>query len=84
MLPPLTLTTKFLFIRNVFKLYFCCLQAARKSSQLSTLEKQLEEKTITLTAAVARNTELEQELAVKLLLPIQSLWDKARRALVVL
>ncbi|KAM6454742.1 coiled-coil domain-containing protein 18 isoform 2-T5 [Liasis olivaceus] len=37
-------------------------EIARKSSQLSILEKQLEEKTFTYVTAVARNTELEQEL----------------------
>ncbi|XP_039204450.1 coiled-coil domain-containing protein 18 [Crotalus tigris] len=39
-------------------------EVARKSSQFSILEKQLEEKTFAYVAALARNTELEQELMV--------------------
>ncbi|XP_034293203.1 coiled-coil domain-containing protein 18 [Pantherophis guttatus] len=37
-------------------------EVARKSSQFSILEKQLEEKTFAYVTAIARNTELEQEL----------------------
>ncbi|KAM9280456.1 coiled-coil domain-containing protein 18 isoform 2-T2 [Cariama cristata] len=40
-------------------------EITKKSSQLSAFEKQLEEKTIAYSAAVARNTELEQELMGK-------------------
>ncbi|XP_015675726.1 coiled-coil domain-containing protein 18 [Protobothrops mucrosquamatus] len=39
-------------------------EVARKSSQFSILEKQLEEKTFAYVTALARNTELEQELMV--------------------
>ncbi|NXV99767.1 CCD18 protein, partial [Fregetta grallaria] len=48
-----------------FFLLLVNLLVTKKSSQLSALEKQLEEKTIAYSAAAARNTELEQQLMGK-------------------
>ena len=43
-----------------------CFQMTKKCSQLLTLEKQLEEKIVAYSSIAAKNTELEQELMVKI------------------